>query len=233
LITQNIYFDTSRTEEKAMAKPIRRFTVTLLCVGTVLVLLEGQFDIWLALYLAGWSIFALYAFTSIDDDLAKERFHPPEPGADRIPLRAIRLIALGHLVIGALDAGRWHLAPVPGLVRAIALPVMVGSALLVVQSMRANRFFSPVVRIQSERGHRVIDRGPYGTIRHPGYLGMIVSVMCSGLVLGSWLGFALAAVYAALILRRVFFEDAFLKVNLAGYADYSRRVPYRLIPGGW
>lgn len=216
-----------------MAKPIRRFTVTLLCVGTVLVLLEGQFDIWLALYLAGWSIFALYAFTSIDDDLAKERFHPPEPGADRIPLRAIRLIALGHLVIGALDAGRWHLAPVPGLVRAIALPVMVGSALLVVQSMRANRFFSPVVRIQSERGHRVIDRGPYGTIRHPGYLGMIVSVMCSGLVLGSWLGFALAAVYAALILRRVFFEDAFLKVNLAGYADYSRRVPYRLIPGGW
>ena len=62
---------------------------------------------------------------------------------------------------------------------------------------------------------------------------MIISVMCSGLVLGSWLGFALAAAYAALILRRVFFEDAFLKVNLAGYDDYSRRVPYRPIPRGW
>ena len=216
-----------------MAKPIKRFTVTLLCFGTVLVLLEGQFDIWLALYLGGWSIFALYAFTSIDDDLAKERFHPPEPGADRLPLRAIRVIALFHVVIGALDAGRWHLAPVPELVRAIALPVMVVSALLVVQAMRANRFFSPVVRVQAERGHRVIDRGPYGTIRHPGYLGMIISVMCSGLVLGSWLGFAFAAVYAALILRRVFFEDAFLKVNLAGYVDYAHRVPYRLIPGAW
>ena len=176
-----------------MAKPVKRFTVTLLCFGAVLVLLEGQFDIWLALYLGGWSIFALYAFASIDDDLAKERFHPPEPGADRLPLRAIRLIALFHVVIGALDAGRWHLAPVPDLVRAVALPVMVVSALLVVQSMRANRFFSPVVRVQAERGHRVIDRGPYGTIRHPGYLGMIISVMCSGLVLGSWLGFALAA----------------------------------------
>ena len=216
-----------------MAKPVKRFTVTLLCFGTILILLEGQFDIWLALYLAGWSIFALYAFASIDDDLAKERFHPPEPGADRLPLRAIRLIALVHVVVGALDAGRWHLAPVPDLVRAIALPVMVVSALLVVQAMRANRFFSPVVRVQTERGHRVIDRGPYGTIRHPGYLGMIVSVMCSGLVLGSWLGFALAAVYSALILRRVLFEDAFLKVNLAGYTDYAQRVPYRLIPGGW
>jgi protein-S-isoprenylcysteine O-methyltransferase Ste14 len=216
-----------------MAKPVKRFTVTLLCFGTILVLLEGQFDIWLALYLGGWSIFAVYAFASIDDDLAKERFHPPEPGADRLPLRAIRVIAMIHIVIGALDAGRWHLAPVPDLVRAIALPIMVVSALLVVQAMRANRFFSPVVRVQTERGHRVIDRGPYGSIRHPGYLGMIISVLCSGLVLGSWLGFAFAAAYAALILRRVFFEDAFLQVNLAGYADYARRVPYRLIPGGW
>ena len=216
-----------------MAKPIKRFTVTLLCFATILILLEGRFDMWLALYLGGWATFALYAFASIDDDLAKERFHPPEPGADRLPLRAIRLIAMAHIVVGALDAGRWHLAPVLDLVRAIALPVMVVSALLVVQSMRANRFFSPVVRVQTERGHRVIDRGPYGTIRHPGYLGMIISVMSSGLVLGSWLGFAVAAVYAALILRRVFFEDAFLKVNLEGYADYARRVPYRLFPGGW
>ena len=216
-----------------MAKRMTRFTVALLCFGTVLVLLKGGLDGWLALYLGGWAIFALYAFASIDDDLAKERFSPPEPGADRLPLRAIRVIAVSHLVVGALDAGRWHLAPVPDAIRVIALPLMVISALLVVQAMRANRFFSPVVRVQTERGHRVIDRGPYGTIRHPGYLGMIVSVLCSGLVLGSWLGFAFAVAYAALILRRVFFEDAFLQGNLAGYADYARRVPYRLIPGGW
>jgi protein-S-isoprenylcysteine O-methyltransferase Ste14 len=216
-----------------MAKRLTRFGITLLAVGTILVLLEGGMDIWLALYLGGWSIFALYAFLSIDDDLAKERFHPPEPGADRLPLRAIRLIALAHLIVGALDAGRWHLAPVPDLVRAIALPVMVVSALLVVQAMRANRFFSPVVRVQTERGHRVIDAGPYRMIRHPGYLGMIVSVICSGLALGSWLAVAFALLYAVFIFRRVFFEDAFLKANLAGYTDYARRVPYRLIPRTW
>ncbi len=216
-----------------MAKRLMRFGIFLVVLTTVLVLLKGGFDLWLAAYLGGWSIFGLYGLLTIDDDLARERFRPPEPGADRVPLRAIRLIALAHLVIGTLDAGRWHLAEVPGVLRAIALVVMVPSALFVVQAMRANRFFSPVVRVQRERGHRVIDSGPYGTIRHPGYLGMIVSVMCSGLVLGSWLGFALAALYAALILRRVFFEDAFLQANLEGYADYVRRVPYRLIPGGW
>ena len=216
-----------------MAKRLMRFGIVLVVLTTVLVLLKGRFDSWLALYLGGWSIFGLYAMVSIDDDLARERFRPPEPGADRVPLGAIRLIALAHLVIGTLDAGRWHLAEVPGVLRAIALVLMVPSALFVVQAMRANRFFSTVVRVQRERGHRVIDSGPYGTIRHPGYLGMIVSVMCSGLALGSWLGFALAALYAALILRRVFFEDAFLQANLDGYTDYVQRVPHRLIPGGW
>ena len=216
-----------------MATRLMRFGIVLIGLTTVLVLLNGGFDRWLALYLGAWSIFGLYAMVSIDDDLARERFRPPEPGADRLPLRAIRLLALAHVVIGTLDAGRWHLAPVPDTLRATALVVMVPAALFVVQAMRANRFFSPVVRVQKERGHRVIDGGPYGTIRHPGYLGMIVSVMASGLALGSWLGFAFAALYAALILRRVFFEDAFLQANLEGYADYARRVPYRLIPGAW
>jgi protein-S-isoprenylcysteine O-methyltransferase Ste14 len=216
-----------------MARRLIRFSIALLCIATILTLLKGTFDLWLGIYLGGWAIFGVYALISIDDDLAKERFSPPEPGADRVSLRAIRLIAMAHMAVGALDAGRWQFALVPDPIRAIALPAMLLSSLLIVQSMRANRFFSPVVRVQAERGHRVIDRGPYGSIRHPGYLGMIVSVMCSGLVLGSWLGFALAAAYAALILRRVFFEDAFLKANLAGYTDYARRVPYRLIPGGW
>jgi protein-S-isoprenylcysteine O-methyltransferase Ste14 len=216
-----------------MAGRLMRFGMVFLGLTTTLVLLAGGLDTWLALYLVAWSIFGVYAMVSIDDDLARERFRPPEPGADRAPLRAIRLLALAHLVVGTLDAGRWHLAPVPDTLRALALVLMMPSALFVVQAMRANRFFSPVVRVQKERGHRVVDSGPYGTIRHPGYLGMIVAVMCSGLALGSWLGFALAALYAALILRRVFFEDAFLQANLEGYADYARRVPYRLIPGGW
>jgi protein-S-isoprenylcysteine O-methyltransferase Ste14 len=216
-----------------MAKRLIRFTLTLLVLTVILALLKGRLDTWLALYLAGWSIFALYAFVSIDDDLARERFHPPEPGADRLALRMVRILALIHLIVGTLDAGRWHLAPVPDALRAVALVIMVVSALLVVQAMRANRFFSSVVRVQTERGHRVIDRGPYGVIRHPGYLGMIVSVICSGLALGSWLAVPFALLYAVLIFRRVFFEDAFLKANLTGYTDYARRVPYRLIPRTW
>jgi protein-S-isoprenylcysteine O-methyltransferase Ste14 len=216
-----------------MAKRLVRCFLVLGAIASILAALQGSFDGWLMAYCAGWLLFGLYAMVSIDDELARERFQPPEPGADRLSLRAVRLIALAHLVVGALDAGRWHLAPVSSPVRACALVAMVGGGFVIVRAMRANRFFSPVVRIQSERGHQVIDRGPYATIRHPGYLGMFIAVPSSGLALGSWLSFAIAMVYAVLIVKRVRFEDAFLKANLSGYREYASRVAYRLIPGAW
>jgi protein-S-isoprenylcysteine O-methyltransferase Ste14 len=97
--------------------------------------------------------------------------------------------------------------------------------------MMANRFFSAVVRIQHDRGHRVVDSGPYAHARHPGYAGMIVAVPASALVLGSWAGVAVALVYSAMIVRRVLFEDAFLRKHLDGYQAYTERVRYRLVPG--
>jgi protein-S-isoprenylcysteine O-methyltransferase Ste14 len=216
-----------------MRKRLTRFSLVIAALAAILSLLEGGFDRWLASYCAAWALFGCYGMVSIDDDLARERFRPPEPGADRLPLRAIRIVAVAHLVVGALDAGRWHLTAVPSAVRAVALVAMTIGGVLIIQSMRANRFFSSVIRVQRERGHRVVDTGPYRAIRHPGYLGMLIMVPCSALALGSWLGFVLATVYAALIVRRVWFEDAFLRANLIGYPAYAARVTHRLIPGGW
>jgi protein-S-isoprenylcysteine O-methyltransferase Ste14 len=167
----------------------------------------------------------------MDDDLARERFTPPEPGADRLSLRAIRLVALTHLVVGALDAGRFHWTSIPPALRIVGFAGMTLSCLLVFRAMLTNRFFSPVVRIQKERGHRLVDSGPYGIVRHPGYAGMILMAPFSGLALGSWISVGLALVYSGLILRRVLFEDAFLRGHLEGYDAYASRVRYRLLPG--
>ncbi len=157
---------------------------------------------------------------------------PPEPGADRVPLLWIRLSALAHLLVGALDL-RFQITQVPAALRVAGLIGMAIFFTLVFRAMLSNRFFSPVVRIQRERGHRVVDRGPYAIVRHPGYAGMIVGVPVSALALGSWLAFGFALIYAGLILRRVLFEDAYLRSHLEGYRDYTERVRYRLIPGVW
>jgi protein-S-isoprenylcysteine O-methyltransferase Ste14 len=190
-------------------------------------------DSWLWSYLAVWGVLGVYGVASLDEDLARERFTPPSAGADRLSLRVVRLAALAHVIIGALDSGRWHLAPAPAGLRAAALAGMALTAAIVFHAMHTNRFFSPVVRIQTERGHRVVDTGPYALVRHPGYAGMIPMVPLSGLALGSWLAAAVGLIYSALIFRRVLFEDAYLRANLAGYVDYARRVRYRLVPGIW
>jgi protein-S-isoprenylcysteine O-methyltransferase Ste14 len=212
----------------------RWFLVTATVVGGLFLLAGTWQDPWLWAYGGTYSALVLYAMFSIDEDLARERFHPPNAGADGVALHFVRVAALAHLVVGALDSARWHLtAPVPAPFRAFALAAMAVTFGMFFRAMRENHFFSSVVRVQSERGHRVVDSGPYAVVRHPGYAGMIVGMPFSGVALGSWTSAAIGVVLSLLILRRVLFEDAFLKRNLDGYAAYTSRVRYRLIPGLW
>ena len=94
-----------------------------------------------------------------------------------------------------------------------------------------NRFFSSVVRIQTDRGHIVCDSGPYRMVRHPGYAGNVLALPGIVLALGSvW---TIIPVIVALIIAviRTALEDKTLQEELPGYQDYVRRVRYRLIPG--
>lgn len=217
-----------------MRKRLIRWLLAMTVGGGALFVLSGRWtDPWLWSYVAIWAALGTYAMLVLDDDLARERFRPPSPGADRLSLRVIRLVALAHLILGALDSGRWQLAPVPIPLQIIGMIGMAASFAIVFHAMRANRFFSAVVRIQDDRGHHLVDSGPYARVRHPGYAGMIPSMPFSALALGSWVAFAVSLVYVALILRRVVFEDAFLHAHLAGYADYAQRVRYKLVPGIW
>jgi protein-S-isoprenylcysteine O-methyltransferase Ste14 len=216
-----------------MRRPVRWLVFTAAIAAALFGLAGTWRDPWLWAYLIVFSLGIMIGLLSIDDDLSRERFSPPSEGADRLPLRAIRLVGVAHFVVGALDTGRFHWTTVSDPLRLVGLAGFALGLILIMVAMAANRFFSPVVRIQSERGHHVIDRGPYGLIRHPGYLGMIVAIPCSGLALGSWLSVALGLVYSALIVRRVMFEDRFLHTNLVGYSEYAARVRYRLMPGAW
>ena len=86
-----------------MARRLGRWGIGVVLVGGIVLFTgNGWTDPWLWAYVLTLALVSLYALASIDDDLAKERFNPPEPGADRLPLRFVRLIALGHLIVGAL-----------------------------------------------------------------------------------------------------------------------------------
>jgi protein-S-isoprenylcysteine O-methyltransferase Ste14 len=97
-------------------------------------------------------------------------------------------------------------------------------------ALAENRFFSSVVRIQTDRGHVVCDSGPYRFVRHPGYAGNILALFGIVLALGSAWTLIPAAVASIIAVIRTVLEDQTLKEELPGYRDYARRVRYRLIP---
>ena len=98
-------------------------------------------------------------------------------------------------------------------------------------ALAENRFFSSVVRIQTDRGHVVCDSGPYRFVRHPGYAGNMLALFGIVLALGSVWTLIPAAVASIIAVIRTALEDQTLQEELPGYRDYTRRVRYRLIPG--
>jgi len=94
-----------------------------------------------------------------------------------------------------------------------------------------NRFFSSVVRIQTDRGHVVCDTGPYRIMRHPGYAGNILPLLGIVLALGSLWTVIPAIVALVIAIARTALEDKTLQEELPGYREYAQRVRYRLLPG--
>ena len=109
---------------------------------------------------------------------------------------------------------------------------MAGMALFL-WALVTNAFFSEGVRIQSERGHKVCSSGPYRFVRHPGYLGDIISGLCAPLLLGSLWALIPGLLAAAAFILRTFLEDRTLLTELEGYAEYAGRVRWRLLPRVW
>jgi protein-S-isoprenylcysteine O-methyltransferase Ste14 len=89
------------------------------------------------------------------------------------------------------------------------------------------------VRIQKERGHTVVTDGPYRLVRHPGYVGSILSLMAAPFLLGSRWALIPAVLGVAGYVVRTALEDRTLQDELPGYREYTQRTRWRLLPGVW
>lgn len=143
-------------------------------------------------------------------------------------------IALPSMVVIAAFDRRFQWFPtVPTAVSVVALFLMIMAAILTYLSIAANPFFSSHIRIQEDRGHKVMTTGPYRIIRHPGYAGSLIFNLFVPMVLGSWVVLPLGLATVLLLIYRTAKEDRVLLAELIGYSTYAQQVRYRLLPGVW
>jgi len=146
------------------------------------------------------------------------------------PLMAIS-ISFPLVIVAGLDH-RYKWSPVvPLWINIFGFILVAMGYALAVWALAENRFFSSVVRIQTDRGHVVCDTGPYRIMRHPGYAGNILPLLGIVLALGSLWTVIPAVVALVIAIVRTALEDRTLQEELPGYREYAQRVCYRLLPG--
>src|SRR5258708_5794331 len=150
---------------------------------------------------------------------------------DRIFMICIILFFCAWLALMGLDAVRFGWSRVPIWAQVVGAAGILVSQYVFWLVFRANRYAAPVVKIQ--QGHAIATGGPYAVVRHPMYAGAILFLFGTPLLLGSWLGLALAPVFVAGFAFRAVMEEATLAAQFPDYADYAARVRYRFVPLIW
>ena len=214
-------------------------SVTILS-GVLLFLLAGTVAwpaawIYMTIVTAVIVVYSTIVFTC-HPDLIEERKRPPADAKawDKPFVAVVAGVGpLGLFALCGLDHRfRWS-PPTSVAVTVAGLLLVAAGGALSNYAVLHNRFFSAIVRIQRDRGHRVIDTGPYRFVRHPGYVGSILHMFGTALALGSLWAILLAAMVSLVLGVRTALEDRALQAELEGYAGYATHVRYRLIPWVW
>lgn len=226
-------------------KPMSRATATAYAIGLPLGLLAlvflpvGRLD-----WSPGWIFIAFLGIAYSVSILILKRVNPAifrarnrfQSGTKRWDVILVSLICFGmvaEIPLATFDAGRMTWSTVPASVVIFGYVLLAAGIALGAWAQAVNRFFEPGVRLQRERDQHVISTGPYAFVRHPGYVSAIMLFAGLALALASWWALIPAAWASGLLVLRTSWEDALLRAELDGYADYARRVRFRLMPGLW
>jgi len=231
-------------EEKKTKIPVRTAVgaIVALLMQFLPVLISGKWDWW-----QGWVLGVVTIFFAVisrvlairkNPDLLKERSeYAKAEGAkewDRrlVPVITIYLPLLAYIIFGLDKRFAWT-QPFSRWVGWLGLALLLFGFAFSTWAMVENRFYATVVRIQTDRGHQVVQSGPYRIMRHPGYAGGILGYLAMPLFINSLWGLLPMLATCILTILRTYLEDKTLQSELPGYAEYAQCTRYRLLPSIW
>jgi protein-S-isoprenylcysteine O-methyltransferase Ste14 len=224
---------------RALVKRVVAVFVLILVMDLLFFIPAGRLDwpaAWILSLLYGVFLLAYAVWGTLKaPDLLKERSQVAENVKtwDKAIMGIYTVLLLATLILAGLDVGRAQWSQMPSALEVLGLVGIVLAGGLIFWTIHTNAYLGRMVRIQEDRGHQVVTGGPYGYVRHPMYVGIILLFPCMALFLGSWWALVPAMLIAMLMGIRTALEDRTLQAELPGYAEYARQVRYRLLPGVW
>lgn len=214
---------------------VLKFVIGVAIMEVLIFLPAGTFHYWNAWLFMGVLFIPMF-FAGIvmmwkNPELLKKRLNTKEQQAEQslvIKLSGLMFV-FGFVIAGLNFRFKWVM--IPNWISWTAAAVFLFSYALYAEVLRENTYLSRTVEIQQGQG--VIDTGLYGIVRHPMYSVTIIMFLSMPLVLGSILSFAVFLAYPVIIAKRIRNEETVLEKGLEGYAEYKKKVKYKIIPFVW
>ena len=204
-------------------------------LGVLTFLPAGTLHYWNAWLLMGILFIPMFLAGIVlmfkNPDLLKKRLNAKEKEAEQslvIKLSGLMFV-LGFVAAGLNFRLQWIV--LPEWVSWAATVAFLLSYLLYAEVLRENTYLSRTIEVQENQ--KVIDTGLYGIVRHPMYSATIILFLSMPLVLGSLISFVVFLAYPIIISKRIRNEEKVLEEGLTGYAEYKKKVKYRVIPFLW
>lgn len=220
---------------KLLMEALTKFACGLILVGLLIFLPAGTI-----FYTYGWLLVCLlfipmliagFVMLAKSPEFLKKRLDVKEKQGKQKGVVALSgLMFIAGFVVAGLDY-RFSWSRMPVTVTIIASVLFLTAYALYAEVMRENAYLSRTIKV--EEGQTVVDTGLYGIVRHPMYMATILLFLMIPIVLGSWYALIAFAFYPAIIIVRLKDEEDLLTRELSGYAEYKKKVKYRIIPFIW
>ena len=222
-------------DHKLFKQAIAKFLAGLILVGVLLFVPAGTFSYpqaWLLIVILFVPMFiAGLVMMKKSPDLLKKRLNVREEQAEQKAVIAWSALMFLAAFVAAGLSFRFSLLVLPPWVSWAAAVLFLLSYALYAEVLRENAYLSRTVEVQENQ--RVIDTGLYGVVRHPMYMSTLLLFLSMPLVLGSVISFVITLAYIPIIAARIRNEEQVLEEGLEGYAEYKKRVRFRVIPFIW